>query len=60
MFFKGDNLFDQKDVSNIGEEFERGLAAYRGTFDRAQIKALRTAFEMAMMNTLVLIEGRLR
>lgn len=53
-------MFDQKDVENIGEEFERGLKVYSDSFDRKQIKALRTAFEMAMMNALVLIEGRLK
>ena len=53
-------MFDQKDVANIGEEFERGLRAHKDAFDRKQIKALRTAFEMAMMNALVTIEGRLK
>ena len=53
-------MFDQKDVSNLGEEFERGLSAYRDSFDKKQIKALRTGFEMAMMNALVMIEGRLK
>ncbi len=53
-------MFDQKDVQNIGDEFERGLSAYRGTFDNEQQKALRTAFEMAMMNALLVIERRLK
>ena len=53
-------MFDQKDVSNIGDEFERGLSAYKGAFNKEQKKALRTAFEMAMMNALVTIEGRLK
>ena len=52
-------MFDQADVQNLGEEFERGLNAYRGTFDKKQTQALRTAFEMAMMNALVMIQGRL-
>ena len=53
-------MFDQKDVSNIGEEFERGLKAYKDAFNKEQIKALRTAFEMAMMNALITVEGRLK
>jgi hypothetical protein len=53
-------MFDQKDISNIGDEFERGLSAYSGAFDKNQKKALRTAFEMAMMNALILIEGRMK
>ncbi len=52
-------MFDQKDVKNLGEEFERGLRAYHDAFDKKQIKALTTAFEMGMMNALVLIQGRL-
>jgi len=53
------NMFDQNDVSNLGEEFERGLRAYKGAFDDKQINALKTAFEMAMMNALVMIQGRM-
>ncbi|MGA1872165.1 MAG: hypothetical protein ACMUHY_00705 [Thermoplasmatota archaeon] len=52
-------MFDQADVSNLGEEFERGLRAYGSAFDEKQIGALKTAFEMAMMNALVMIQGRL-
>ena len=33
-------MFDQADVSNLGEEFERGLRAYKGAFDDKQINAL--------------------
>ena len=53
------NMFDQADVQNLGEEFERGLKAYHGAFDDKQVKALKTAFEMAMMNALVMIQGRM-
>ena len=53
------HMFDQADVSNLGEEFERGLRAYGSAFDEKQIGALKTAFEMAMMNALVMIQGRL-
>lgn len=52
-------MFDQADVQNLGEEFERGLQAYHDAFDAKQMKALRTAFEMAMMNALVMIQGRM-
>lgn len=52
-------MFDQTDIGNLGEEYERGLRAFQGAFNDAQIKALRTAFEMAMMNTLVMIQGRM-
>jgi hypothetical protein len=52
-------MFDQADVQNLGEEFERGLKAYHGAFDDKQMQALKTAFEMAMMNALVMIQGRL-
>ena len=52
-------MFDQADVQNLGEEFERGLKAYHDAFDEKQINALVTAFEMAIMNTLVMIQGRL-
>jgi hypothetical protein len=53
------NMFDQADVQNLGEEFERGINAYHGAFDEKQVKALRTAFEMGMMNALVMIQGRM-
>jgi hypothetical protein len=52
-------MFDQADVQNLGEEFVRGLEAYQDAFDEKQIKALRTAFEMGMMNALVMIQGRI-
>jgi len=51
-------MFDQKDISNLGEEFERGLRAYGDAFNERQVKAARTAFEMATMNAFVLLEGR--
>jgi hypothetical protein len=52
-------MFDQTDVRNLGEEYERGLKAYRKSFDDKQVKALRTAFEMGMMNALIMVQGRL-
>lgn len=52
-------MFGQADVKNLGEEFERGLKAYHGAFDSKQMQALKTAFEMAMMNALVMIQGRM-
>ncbi len=52
-------MFDQTDVRNLGEEYERGLKAYRESFDDKQVKALRTAFEMGMMNALIMVQGRL-
>jgi hypothetical protein len=52
-------MFDHADVQNLGDEFERGLDAYHDAFDRKQKQALRTAFEMAMMNALVMIQGRM-
>lgn len=57
---RGGLLLDQKDVSNIGDEFERGLMAYKGAFSKVQRKALRTAFEMAIMNTCITLQGRLK
>ena len=51
-------MLDQGDVNIIGEEFERGLKAYHNTFSEKEMKALRTAFEMAMMNAFRMIDGR--
>ncbi|MBN1539641.1 MAG: hypothetical protein JW939_05805 [Candidatus Thermoplasmatota archaeon] len=52
-------MFDQTDIRNLGEEYERGLRAFQGDFNDTQIKALRTAFEIAIMNALVMIQGRI-
>lgn len=52
------NMFDKKDIENLGEEFERGLEIYKGAFDRQQIQALRTAMELTLMNTLKLVSDR--
>ncbi|MFO8050420.1 MAG: hypothetical protein R6V01_01820 [Thermoplasmatota archaeon] len=51
-------MFDKKDIENLGEEFQRGLEIYQGTFDKKQVTALRTAMELTMMNALKLVEDR--
>jgi hypothetical protein len=51
-------MFDKKDIENIGEEFERGLKMGAGNFTNDQILTLRTAFELAMVNSFRMIENR--
>jgi hypothetical protein len=51
-------MFDKKDIENIGMEFERGLKLGAGDFTDEQVLSLRTALELAMTNTLRMIENR--
>ncbi|MGA1848758.1 MAG: hypothetical protein ACMUHB_05390 [Thermoplasmatota archaeon] len=51
-------MFDRRDIENLGAEFENGLKSVGNEFTEAQVMALRTAFEMAMVNTLRMIENR--
>jgi hypothetical protein len=51
-------MFDKRDIENLGAEFENGLKSVGNEFTQTQIMALRTAFEMAMVNTFRMIENR--
>ncbi len=51
-------MFDKKDIENIGIEFERGLKLGAGHFTDDQVLTLRTALELAITNTLRMIENR--
>ena len=53
-------MFDKADVNVIGEEYEKGLRAYKDVFTKREITALRTGFEIGMMNALTLIESRVQ
>jgi hypothetical protein len=51
-------MFDRKDIENLGNEFERGLELGGSDFSKDQIKTLRTAFELSMVNAFRMIESR--
>lgn len=51
-------MFDKRDIENLGNEFENGLKSVGDGFNEAQVMALRTAFEMAMVNAFRMIENR--
>jgi hypothetical protein len=51
-------MFDKKDIENLGTVFENGLSSGGKSFDAEQIKTLRTAFELAMVNAFRMIENR--
>lgn len=53
-------MFDKDDVRVLGEKFQKGLESQTGAFTGEQIAALRTAYEIATMNMLVTIQGRVR
>ena len=53
-------MFDKHDVRVLGEKFQEGLESQTGAFTEEQIVALRTAYEIATMNMLVTIQGRVR
>jgi len=51
-------MFDRRDIENLGMEFENGLKSVGNGFKEEQVIALRTAFEMAMVNAFRMIESR--
>jgi hypothetical protein len=52
------DMFDKKDIENLGTVFEKGLSSGGDRFNAVQIKTLRTAFELAMVNAFRMIENR--
>jgi hypothetical protein len=51
-------MFDKKDIENLGAEFERGLLTGGDLFSKEQIRTMRTAYELAMVNAFRMIESR--
>ena len=53
-------MFDKADINLIGKEYENGLKAYKDVFSKREMTALRTGFEIGMMNAFTILESRVQ